>query len=198
MNKDEDGNIAKWVEWIQIIGKIITGITALTSSILVLASGVAGIGMLIIGGLTFASGLLTLNNGVADVVENMTGFNYMSDGFFQQNKTAYKIYSNIVEVTAAVGSIICGGWLKYNAPRISAYKGIANFNYTNTNLETKHMLRPWQNSLLFQQNVIRYGKMARDGIGWSFEAAGYFNGKAKTWRLIVDITHGAIWHWGPF
>lgn len=198
MYSDVNGCSAEWWEWAQGIGRIITGAIALVAGVLVIASGIAGASMLVIASITILAGALTVNNGVADTIGNATGYNYMSDGLFQGNSNAYGWYSGITEGVAVIGSAICGGWLRYNGPRISAYKGIGNYNYSVVNSDFVHMTRPWQNSIITQRNVIRYGKMVRDGTGWAFEAAGYFNNKSKLWRLVVDISRSIIWHWGPF
>ena len=198
MYRDENGHDAEWWEWLGAIGRIITGIGAAIAGVLVIASGVAGAGALALACITIGAGALTINNGIADTVGLATGYNYMLDGLFQGNKNAYSWFSNIVEALAIIGSIACGGWLKYNAPRIRAYKGVSTYKYSGTNLKPDHMSRPWQGSIHLQKNVIKYGKMALDNEGWSFTINGYFNSKPRTWKLIVDIINETIWHWGPF
>ena len=198
MYRDEDGHNAEWWEWLGAIGRIITGIGAAIAGVLVIASGVAGAGALALACITIGAGALTINNGIADTVGLATGYNYMLDGLFQGNKDAYSWFSNIAEGLAIIGSVTCGGWLKYNAPRIRAYKGVSTYKYSGTNLKPNHMSRPWQGSIHLQKNVIKYGKMALDSEGWSFTINGYFNSKPRTWKLIVDIINKTIWHWGPF
>ena len=195
---DRSGYSPEWWEWANAIGKIATGIFAVAAGALVIASGVAGVGMLVVAGITVTAGALTINNGIADTVGLSTGYNYMADGLFQGNTTAYGWYSGITEGVAVAGTIACGGWLKYNAPRISAYHNIGNYQFSNTLSDAEHMARPWQNSVLMQQNVIKYGRMAKDGAGWAFTAAGSFNGHGEAWRLIVSVAEEAIWHWGFF
>ncbi len=198
MYKDEDGHDAEWWQWLSAVGRIITGIGAAIAGALVIASGVAGAGALALACITIGAGALTINNGISDTVGLATGYNYMLDSLFQGNKNAYSWFSNIVEVLAIIGSVACGGWLKYNAPRIRAYKGVSTYKYSGTNLKPDHMSRPWQSSIHLQKNVIKYGKMALDSKGWSFTINGYFNSEPRTWKLIVDITNKTIWHWGPF
>ncbi|MBE6135075.1 MAG: RHS repeat-associated core domain-containing protein [Erysipelotrichaceae bacterium] len=195
---DRYGYSPKWWEWANAIGKIATGIFAVAAGALVIASGVAGVGMLVVAGITVTAGALTTNNGIADTVGLSTGYNYMADGLFQGNKTAYGWYSGITEGVAVAGTIACGGWLRYNAPRISAYHNVGNYQFSNTLSDATHMARPWQNSVLMQQNVIKYGRMAKDGAGWAFTAAGSFNGHGEAWRLIVSVAEETIWHWGFF
>lgn len=198
MYRDENGNNVEWWEWLGAIGRIITGICAVIAGALVIASGVAGAGALALACITIGAGALTINNGIADTIGLATGYNYMLDGLFQANKNAYSWFSNIAEGLAIIGSIVCGGWLKYNAPRIKAYKGVGTYKYSGTNLKPDHMSRPWQGSIHLQKNVIKYGKMTLDSNGWSFSINGYFNSEPKTWKLIVDIIDKTIWHWGPF
>ena len=105
-----------------------------------------------------------------------------------------------------VGSIICGGWLKVNALRISAYKNIENYSLSNTISDTAHMSRPYQQSTLFQKQVIKHGKMIHEESGrYAFLAKGSyrigFEGKVHsgiTWKLVVDIKMKTILHFGPF
>lgn len=195
---DRTGYSPEWWEWVNAIGKIATGIFAVAAGALVIASGVAGVGMLVVTGITATAGALTINNGIADTVGLSIGYNYMADGLFQGNTAAYGWYSGITEGVAVAGTIACGGWLGYNAPRISAYHNIGNYQFSNTLSDAAHMARPWQNSVLMQQNVIKYGRMAMDEAGLAFTAVGSFNGHDKVWRLIVSVAEETIWHWGFF
>lgn len=195
---DRTGYSPEWWEWVNAIGKIATGIFAVAAGALVIASGVAGVGMLVVAGITATAGALTINNGIADTVGLSIGYNYMADGLFQGNTAVYGWYSGITEGVAVAGTIACGGWLSYNAPRISAYHNIGNYQLSNTISDAAHMARPWQNSVLMQQNVIKYGRMAMDKAGWAFTALGSFNGHDKAWRLIVSVAKETILHWGFF
>jgi len=172
-----------------------TGHFAITASIIVWAAIIGAAAGAVVGG---AAGALTINNGIADTVGLSIGYNYMADGLFQGNTAAYGWYSGITEGVAVTGTIACGGWLGYNAPRISAYHNIGNYQFSNTLSDAVHMARPWQNSVLMQQNVIKYGRMAMDKAGWAFTAVGSFNGDDKVWRLIVSVAKETIWHWGVF
>lgn len=172
-----------------------TGHFAITASVIFWAAIIGAAAGAAVGG---AAGALTINNGIADTVGLSIGYNYMADGLFQGNTAAYGWYSGITEGVAVTGTIACGGWLGYNAPRISAYHNIGNYQFSNTLSDAMHMARPWQNSVLMQQNVIKYGRMAMDKAGWAFTAVGSFNGDDKVWRLIVSVAKETIWHWGVF
>jgi hypothetical protein len=112
----------------------LTGIAAIATGVAVIASGVALAPMIAIALITIVAGTLTLNNGIADVSGSITGFNYMRDGVFKGNTSAYSWYSGISEGIAIVGTIVCGGWLRYNQPRINAYKSLNTYN-----VKTKHL-----------------------------------------------------------
>ncbi|MBE6548603.1 MAG: hypothetical protein E7667_07010, partial [Ruminococcaceae bacterium] len=101
-------------EWLSGIGRIITGIGAVIAGVLVFASSVALVPMLIVAGVTVAAGALTVANGVADIQQSITGNNFIRDGLFDGEQTAYNIYASIMEGIAIIGSIVCGGWLKVN------------------------------------------------------------------------------------
>jgi RHS repeat-associated protein len=196
MCADITGLKPEWLQWLSSISRIVTGIVAVTLGMLVMLSGVAGIAMLIIAGVTIVAGALTLNNGIADTSGLITGYNYMSDGLFQGNEQAYNWYAGITEAIAIVGSAICGGWLKYNAPRIRSYKNVGNYNYTRGLTDVNHMSRPWANSIILQKNVIKYGTMTKDSFGYVFEIMGTLNGTENYWRLGVNIAERLVWHWG--
>ena len=66
--------------------------------------------------LEVTAGALTTINGGADIGEAISGYNFVRDGIFGSNQSAYDLYAGITAGIAAVGSAICGGWLRYNAP----------------------------------------------------------------------------------
>ncbi|PAT00948.1 hypothetical protein CI105_09250 [Candidatus Izimaplasma bacterium ZiA1] len=100
-------------EWLKGAGRIITGAIAITAGAIVLIGG-APIAMLVIAGTTLTAGVLTLNNGIADVSGSLTGYNYMRDGVFGGNTTAYNWYSGVAEGVAIVGTMICGNYAAKN------------------------------------------------------------------------------------
>ncbi len=110
MGYDPYGTFDLW-EFFRGVGNIVTGILAIGTGAIVLIGG-APIGMLIVAGITVGAGLLTLNNGVADTVGAFTGYNYMSDGLFNGNTTAYNWYSGITSTIAGIGTAICGNFIK--------------------------------------------------------------------------------------
>ena len=80
--------------FIKGLGNIITGVLAIGAGAIVLIGG-APVGMIIVAGITLTAGVLTLNNGITDTSESFSGYNYMSDGLFKGNTTAYNWYSGI-------------------------------------------------------------------------------------------------------
>lgn len=191
-----DGSGTSW-EWLTGIGRIITGIGAVVAGVLVIVSGVALVPMLIVAGVTIAAGALTVINGAADIQQAITGNNFIRDGIFGGNQTAYNLYAGITEGIAIVGSMVCGGWLKANQPRIQAYKNIGSYAQTQT--VAGHTERAYNNSILLQKQVIKYGKMTKDlrtATGYVFIAPGSFNNSVKFWRLVLSNAEKVIWHFG--
>ena len=107
------------------------------------------------------------------------------------------VYINLKKILACVGSMVCGGWLKVNAPRIEAYKNVEN--YSRTNKVAKHTERAYNDSLLLKKQVIKYGKMTKDlqtTSGYVFKAIGNFNDSNKFWRLVLSNSNKIILHFG--
>ena len=123
-----------WTKFWKGVGRIATGVGAIVAGAMVIASGVALVPMLIVATITITAGVLTTVNGTADIVEAATDYNFVRDTIFQGDDKNYNIYARITESVAAIGSMICGGWLKYNSPRIKAYKSLGNYN-----IKTKHL-----------------------------------------------------------
>ena len=97
--------------FIKGLGNIITGVLAIRAGAIVLI-GEAPVGMIIVAGITLTSGVLTLNNGIADTSKSFSGYNYMSDGLFKGNTTAYNWYSGIIGIVAGIGTAICGNFIR--------------------------------------------------------------------------------------
>jgi hypothetical protein len=197
MFTDGSGSRPDWTTFFRGIGRIITGIFAVVTGIAVIASGVALIPMLIVAGVTITAGALTVVNGAADVGQGFSGYNFMRDGVFGGNQTAYDWYSGVTEAVAIVGSAISGGWLKYNQPRIQSYKNIGNYKFSGTLSRADHMARPFQSSVLTQQQVIKYGKMIKESTNvYKFLAPGATMNSVGDWKLVVDIFQQVIYHFG--
>ena len=175
---------------------IVTGLAAIGAGVAVLACGVATPVMIGIAAVTVVAGVLTTANGVSDIGEGFTGNNIIKDTIFQGNNKAYNTYSAITATTAMIGSFICDGWIVKNAPRIQAYNNIQNYKYTKTISDTAHMKRPYNNSLLLQRYIIKYGKMKKDSFGYVFYVSGKFNKRTALWRLGVNNKKQLIWHFG--
>lgn len=184
-------------EWVTGIGRIITGTGAVIAGVLVITSGVALVPMLIVAGITVTAGTLTVVNGTADIQQAITGNNFIRDGIFGGNQTAYNLYAGITEGVAVIGSIVCGGWLKANQPRIQAYKNLGSYAQTQT--VAGHTERVYNNSILLQKQIIKYGKMTKDlqtATGYVFTAPGSFNKSVKFWRLVLSNAEKVILHFG--
>jgi len=203
---DPSGHNWEWDSFWKGLGYLATGIGAIVAGALVLASGVASVPMLIIAGVTLGAGALTAINGVSEVIEAGTGYNFVEDSWFGGNSAAYNTYATITGSIATVGSLVCGGWYKYNIPRIKAYNGIGNYNFCQTLSDPVHMARPYQQSLLLQKQIIKYGKMVSEGNNiYNFTIGGTFqlgwlpritHIHEVTWKVVVDIAGKLILHAG--
>ena len=184
------GKLFKGGSWLAI------GVTAIAVGVSVLTCGVAAPAMMAVATVTVAAGAATAVNGVSELGEAATRHNFMRDDVFRGNANACNTYAHTTAAVAEIGIMVCGGWLKANAPRIEAYNNIENYQYTNTISDAQHMSRPYANSVLTQKEVIKYGKMTEDPFGYVFSTMGLVNGKEKLWRLGVNIGGELIWHWG--
>ena len=194
---DESGSLS-----ISILAKgaslVATGLVAIGVAAAVVTCGVATPVMLGVAVITMGAGALTTINGASDIGESISGHNVVRDTVFKGNAKAYNAYSAITTTVSAVGSIACGGWLAANKPRISAYNNIQDYNYTNTISDAEHMKRVYNNSVLLQKQIIKYGKMTKDseGFGYIFTASGAVNKTIKMWRLGVNVAKRLVWHFG--
>ena len=125
---DPSGYAWEWSSFWQGVGYLVSGIGAIVAGALVIASGVATWPILLIAGITIGAGALTTINGVSEVVEAGTGYNFVEDTIFGGNSSAYNMYATITGTIATIGSIVCGGWYKYNTPRIQAYRSLNTYN----------------------------------------------------------------------
>ncbi len=110
MGYDPFGTFDLW-EFLRGAGNIITGALAIVAGAIVLIGG-AELWMLIAAGITLVAGVLTLNNGIADTIGSLTGYNYMADGLFNGNTTAYNWYSGVTGTVATIGTAICGNYIR--------------------------------------------------------------------------------------
>ena len=65
-----------------------------------------------VAAVTATAGALTAVNGVATIVEAATDYNFVEDGVFQGNETAYNAYAAATETVASIGTAVLG---VYNA-----------------------------------------------------------------------------------
>lgn len=200
---DPSGHSWKWSNFWQAAGYLVTGISAIVAGALVIASGVATWPMLLVAGITIGAGALTTINGVAEVGDLAFDYNFMEDGLFGGNSSAYNTYASITGTVATVGSIACGAWYKYNTPRIQAYKNIGSAEFPGSYYSDKIDSRPYFDSVLTQKNIIKYGKMSKN-IGkngrlfYSFTAKGssVINGIFNNgiYELVLTSDYRWIWH----
>lgn len=167
-------------EWLVGIGRIATGVFAVVVAIAVITSGVALAPMLIVAAITLVAGGLNVVNGITDIQQSISG-----------DQSNYNLFAGVTEVVAIMGSIVCGGWLKFNQPRIQAYKNVGNNDFSGTLSKTDHMRRPWKTSTMTQRNDIKYGSMVN-------ESGSRYKFIHKGWKLVVDLADEVIQHFGPF
>lgn len=86
------GSLGKGAGW------LVVGISALCIAASVLTCGVATPLMVGIACVTLGAGALTTVNGIAEVGESFTDYNFMEDGVFGGNESAYNLYSTITSV----------------------------------------------------------------------------------------------------
>ena len=161
MYYDPSGHSWEWSSFWQGVGYLVTGVGAIVAGALVITSGVAIWPMLLVAGITIGAGTLTTINGVSEVVEAGTGYNFVEDTVFGGDSSVYNTYATITGSVATVGSIICGGWYRYNTSRIQAYKNVGNYNFSGTLSDSTHLARPYQHSTLLQRNIIKYGNLVK-------------------------------------
>ena len=159
MYVDPDGTWS-WSSFWRGVVNVLTGVGAIAAGALVVVSGVAGVGMLVVAGVTITAGALTTINGGADIGEAISGYNFVRDGIFGSNQSAYDLYSGITAGIAAVGSAICGGWLRYNAPRINAFKNMGNYNVKGKHLPSSK--GDWAKFITGDQQYLR--NLGREAI----------------------------------
>ena len=85
--------------------------------------------------------------------------------------------------------MVCGGWLKANAPRIEAYNNVQNYTYADG--AAKHVgERSYYDSTLLKKEIIKYGTMTNEGGGvYTFRAAGTaFSNVRQT--FIASVNNG--------
>ena len=193
MGYDPDGTW-DWKKFWVGLGLVLTAVAAVAVSVMTFGAATP-LAMTVVAWVTLGAGVLTGINGIATMVEAGTGYNFVRDGVFQGNETAYNWYAGITEGVAIVGTAICGGWRKANAPRIKAYKNVGKFDYTNTvkkyfpnpDIVMKgNEFRPYVQSNWAQKNIIKYGKMIKDEFGYMFIY--------KNAEIGVNLTKNLIWH----
>lgn len=113
MNVDPEGtswwNPFSW-NWAKIgvaIGLAFTAVSAIAVSIVTFGAATP-LAMTILAGITLTAGILTGINAVATLIEAGIGFNFVRDGIFQGNSTAYNWYAGITEGIAIIGSVVLG------------------------------------------------------------------------------------------
>ena len=106
MYVDPDGDF-NWSSLWKGIGYGVTAVVAIALSIGTFGAGIP-VAMSIIAGVTLTAGILTGINAVAEIGDAIFDYNFMEDGLFRGNSSAYHIYAGITEGTAAIGSAVLG------------------------------------------------------------------------------------------
>ena len=188
------GNLFKGSGWLAV------GVTAIAVGVSVLTCGVATPAIMAVAAVTVAAGAATAVNGVSELGEAATGHNFMRDDVFRGNAKAYNTYAHTTAAVAEIGTMVCGGWLKANAPRIEAYNNVQNYTYADG--AAKHVgERSYYDSTLLKKEIIKYGTMTNEGRGvYTFRAAGTaFSNVRQTfqsgiWELTTINGKGLIGH----
>ena len=178
------GNLLKGSGWLAV------GVTAIVVGVSVLTCGVAAPAIMAVAAVTVAAGAATAVNGVSELGEATTGHNFMRDDVFRGNAKAYNTYAHTTAAVAEIGTMVCGGWLKTNSPRIEAYNNVQNYTYADG--AAKHVgERSYYNSTLLKKEIIKYGTMTNEGGGvYTFRAAGtaFSNVRQTFQRGIWELT----------
>ena len=188
------GNLFKGSGWLAV------GVTAIAVGVSVLTCGVAAPAIMAVAAVTVAAGAATAVNGVSELGEAATGHNFMRDDVFRGNAKANNTYAHTTAAVAEIGTMVCGGWLKANAPRIEAYNNVQNYTYADG--AAKHVgERSYYDSTLLKKEIIKYGTMTNEGGGvYTFRAAGTaFSNVQQTfqsgiWELTTINGKGLIGH----
>ena len=144
------GNLFKGSGWLAV------GVTAIVVGVSVLTCGVAVPAIMAVAAVTVAAGAATAVNGVSELGEATTGHNFMRDDVFRGNAKASNTYAHTTAAVAEIGTMVCGGWLKVNAPRIEAYNNVQNYTYADG--AAKHVgERSYYDSTLLKKEIIKYG-----------------------------------------
>ena len=153
----------------------------------VLTCGVATPAMMLLAGGTIVAGAVTAVNGISELGEATTGYNFMRDGLFQGNDTAYNVFAGLSASVALAGAVACGSWILKNAPRIDAYNNLSSYSYSTS--AAKHVTsRPYYNSSMLQKQIVKYGKMTTD------RAAVYtFRINGSSFNVASESFHSGVW-----
>lgn len=136
MGYDPDGTW-NWSKFWRGFGMLVTAVTAVALAVTTFGAGIP-LAMTIVAGVTLAAGVLTGVNGIATVIEAGTDYNFVRDGVFQGDETAYNWYVNITEGVAAVGSMVLGAYHTTGQYKAAKYgqkylgKGYKKAGYTNS------------------------------------------------------------------
>ena len=107
VNNSDPTGAWSWKKFWTGLGLVLTAIAAIAISVATFGAATP-LAISIVAGVTLAAGILTGINGVATIVEAGTDYNFVRDGVFQGNETAYNWYSGITEAVATIGTLILG------------------------------------------------------------------------------------------
>ena len=106
MGYDPDGTW-DWKKFWVGLGLVLTAVAAVAVSVMTFGAATP-LAMTVVAWVTLGAGVLTGINGIATMVEAGTGYNFVRDGVFQGNETAYNWYAGITEGVAIIGTAILG------------------------------------------------------------------------------------------
>ena len=178
---DPDGTL-DWGNLFKGSGWLAVGVTAIAVGVSVLTCGVAAPAMMAVAAVTVAAGAATVVNGVSELGEVATGHNFMRDDVFRGNANAYNTYAHTTAAVAEIGTMVCGGWLKTNSPRIKAYKSMDTYNVKGKHLSSGN--GNWSKFNTTSQAELR--TLGKEAIKNSPMGSLYPN-SADSYRLIYDF-----------
>ena len=93
------------------ISLISIGVAAIAVAATILTCGAAAPLMVGVAAVTATAGAATVINGTAEVVESVTGYNYVRDGLMGGNERAYQKQRDTFKLIAELGTAVCSAYV---------------------------------------------------------------------------------------
>ena len=122
MGYDPQGTF-DWKTCLSGVSLVSVGVGAIVAGGAILACASAPGLMVAIAVVTVAAGVLTVVNGTAEIIESVTGDNFVRDGIMNGNAEAYDTYKTITQIVASVGTAICASYYAYNGGNVCFVAG---------------------------------------------------------------------------